>query len=962
MKEEKNKNPKKKDNTESKDKKNKKHIIKKIIFKLFGKARWYFVAFVLGVIILLASLYVGSLTPYIFTPKGPGTFSNNYNVDDITRFAVNEDGLAVILSSNTDFGLCGIVDLDTGKQNFAGVSIITSDLFNNKYFYPVNFEITDDGDIYAVKMDILNGRSLIFDKETVVHISKDYRYLDDIYEIDYDVADRMRDSKMSRLNYYDGKVTFAVVEKNGVLLYSIDTDTQAVTVSDLYPTDADGTYTTLAIPVEDSFIFLRSDGNVYKVGFNEPLGDVFYKFDLKTDEKSDNPYFTQAVISGGKLYVSDEYDPSVVYLIENGTAKKVIDLNEVTGKDNKIGFLKSYHSKNEDKDILVICTDNEIYTYSDGELLKKDISLKIKKNFWMHLFDIIVIMVMVSAVGLFINLIIRKKTLLYKQILLTMPVFIVLTVTVAAKIYQYSEKLKQENTINDITIICELATSEFDGYDFSGLFTVDENTGAAYEALCEKLEKFSANNRNKWSQNYMFAIEYRTWDDSSVTLAGDDKIYMPLHTREVAKFKGVDCDTDTVYVDDVITSLFSSHAIDSKISAYGKIADKSGSGNFYLTVSTDYGSFYSERRDIYNRVYLYSLLTIGILTTMLVMSIIYVSRVIKKATKVVRRISEGDLTARIKYKSKDELGEICAQVNEMGQSLEVLFDEKDKTEKFYYKFVPEKFRELLGKENFTDLFLGDAKSSELTVLFCDIRSFSINSEIMTAKENFAFVNVIYGIAGPIIRENNGFVDKYIGDAVMALFENADDAVKCGIELYHKIVLDKSTAEELRISDINIGIGIHSGMAMVGIVGESERLSGTVISDTVNLSSRLESLTKQYKTAMLVSKDTVDRMKDPDALGLRYLGIVQVAGVNEVKAVYEVLDCLDEKEREERTKNSEELREAIRLFHLGRRADAIAELKKISDAGKNDYVTDLYLNYISEMSDDDKGNVFRFVIK
>jgi class 3 adenylate cyclase len=339
-----------------------------------------------------------------------------------------------------------------------------------------------------------------------------------------------------------------------------------------------------------------------------------------------------------------------------------------------------------------------------------------------------------------------------------------------------------------------------------------------------------------------------------------------------------------------------------------------------------------------------------------------ITGVIKKATKTVKRIADGDLSARINYKSNDELGEICNEVNDMAINLEKSFEEKDRTEKFYYKFVPEKFREYLGKENFTDLSLGDASSRELTVLFCDIRSFSINSEIMTAKENFAFVNTIYGKAGPIIREHNGFVDKYIGDAVMALFEKPDDAVKCGADLYRAIVLDPETAKELKVSDINIGIGIHTGMAMIGIVGESERLSGTVISDTVNLSSRLESLTKQYKTAMLVSKDTVDRLASPEDLNLRYLGMIQVAGVNEVKGVYEVLDCLKDEDKTVRSDNSIEFREAMRLFQLGRREDAVIELEKLVSENRADHVVEMYLNYIKSLSPDDKGNIFRFVRK
>ena len=197
---------------------------------------------------------------------------------------------------------------------------------------------------------------------------------------------------------------------------------------------------------------------------------------------------------------------------------------------------------------------------------------------------------------------------------------------------------------------------------------------------------------------------------------------------------------------------------------------------------------------------------------------------------------------------------------------------------------------------------------------------------------------------------------------MALFEEADDAVAAGIDLYKTIVHDPETARELKVSDINIGIGIHTGMAMIGIVGEAERLSGTVISDTVNLSSRLESLTKQYHTAMLVSKDTVDRLTSPEDLNLRYLGMIQVAGVNEVKGVYEVLDCLKEGEKEARSANTADFREALRLFQLGRHDDALKALEKLASEGRNDYVTDMYAKYISSLSPDDKGNVFRFVKK
>ena len=401
---------------------------------------------------------------------------------------------------------------------------------------------------------------------------------------------------------------------------------------------------------------------------------------------------------------------------------------------------------------------------------------------------------------------------------------------------------------------------------------------------------------------------------------------------------------------------------DGKMEAVGRILDKNGEFCAYLLVTADSYTVALSIVGLFEDVIIFIFFMTVLLIAMMTFFSVRISRQIRKTTKIVSQIASGDFSARAVRRSNDELGEICTQVNKMAQNLETMFEEKDKNEKFYYKFVPEKFRELLGKEKLTDLTLGDAQSKEFSVLFCDIRAFSLNSEMMTAKEIFKFVNIIYGIAGPIIRNHGGFVDKYIGDAVMALFESADAAVEAGIEIYRSIVLNKETAQRLNVSEINIGVGIHTGMAEIGIVGEEERLSGTVISDTVNLSSRLESLTKTYKTAMLISKDTLDHMKTSDSLDLRYLGMVQVAGVNEVRSLYEVLDCLPDEERQLRSASKSEFKEALRLFHMGERDKAIKRLQELSDSGKGDHITKMYLKYMQELSKDDKSKVFVFVRK
>ena len=941
-------------------------FIKKAIYKVCGKARWLMAVFVLSctaMMMISFNVYLGSLS---MTDNDSAPITE-VSLEDITEFSVNTNGTAAVSCNiGKNSGYTTVLDLETQAHSYANTDVLPLNILKDDYFIPSNYAYTDDNVLYAVRTHFDKEMSDdIIMKESIVLISDKYRYTGTVCEIPYDDTEPTRSSKLSRLHYYSGAVTFACVEKGKTQLYSIDTETNSLRISREYNTEADGTSTMNVIPVDGAFLFIRSDGSVILTGFDEPLenGDIIYHF----DNTSAAPYLTQAVISDGTLYAFDDNDPGKLFSIADGKAETILDLKGTSGhKDSTIRYIGSYRPEGSDNEILAVCLSDGLVTVTDGEIRDKDITIGLDVDYPLAIIELILgILFEFALFGLIINLIIRKKTLLYKQIMATVPVFAIMTIVIAVRLYGYFEEQNNQMIRNSAEMICEFGTKELEGYDFSGLLDIGEDTGKEYIKLCDVLDDINTGHDGNSNNDYVLSVVYRTGDTKAAVIAKNDGITMPMCSETLINseedFKKYDS-TGNFYAAEKIHKFFSFDARKSEIVAFGRISDRSGSGDIYLKVSTASKSFWYQRRELVLAIIGYSLLVIGLLVMTILLTSLYITRAIRQATGAVKKISDGDLSARINYRSKDELGEICTQVNAMGKSLETLFDEKDKTERFYYKFVPEQFRKLLGKDNFTDLALGDSSSRELTVLFCDIRSFSINSEIMTAKENFEFVNIIYGIAGPIIRENGGFVDKYIGDAVMALFENPDDAVRSGIEIYRAIVLDPDTAERLGISDINIGIGIHSGMAQIGIVGESERLSGTVISDTVNLSSRLESLTKQYKTAMLISKDTVDRMTDPDSLDLRYLGIVQVAGVNEVKAIYEVLDCLPESERTKRHNNSRCLREAIRLFHLGRRSETADMLREITDSGEGDHVTGMYLDFVKDLSPDDKGNVFRFVRK
>ncbi|WP_339384161.1 response regulator [Microcoleus sp. LEGE 07076] len=212
------------------------------------------------------------------------------------------------------------------------------------------------------------------------------------------------------------------------------------------------------------------------------------------------------------------------------------------------------------------------------------------------------------------------------------------------------------------------------------------------------------------------------------------------------------------------------------------------------------------------------------------------------------------------------------------------------TNSAYGRFFPDAFLEFLKKESIVDIQLGNHVSKKMAVMFSDIRSFTSLSETMTPQENFDFVNAYLREVSPKIREHHGFIVKYLGDGMMAVFPNgADDALKSGIAKLQQV--HRYNVDRLRsgYQPIQVGIGLHFGQMMVGIVGEAARMQGDAFSDHVNLASRLESLTKLYGVSLIISDKIWENLTEPEQYQIRFLDRVIVKGKKLPISIYEVLD-------------------------------------------------------------------------
>lgn len=212
------------------------------------------------------------------------------------------------------------------------------------------------------------------------------------------------------------------------------------------------------------------------------------------------------------------------------------------------------------------------------------------------------------------------------------------------------------------------------------------------------------------------------------------------------------------------------------------------------------------------------------------------------------------------------------------------------------KFVPHEFIKSLGRKVITDIQLGDQVEKIVTVLFSDIRGYTTIAEKMTPEENFRFVCSFNERIGPIIRQHNGFINQYLGDAIMAIFPgNPADALAAAIDM-QKAVRELNVSRALvQKAPIKIGVGMHTGPLIMGITGDHERLDATTIADTVNTASRLEGLTKHYQVNILLGESSVQRLASAEAFHLRYLGMVQLKGKLEPVGIFECFDGNNEEE-------------------------------------------------------------------
>lgn len=224
--------------------------------------------------------------------------------------------------------------------------------------------------------------------------------------------------------------------------------------------------------------------------------------------------------------------------------------------------------------------------------------------------------------------------------------------------------------------------------------------------------------------------------------------------------------------------------------------------------------------------------------------------------------------------------------------LQLKVEEQERTLKLFMRYVPEAVVEKALSNTTTSIFEGETK--DITVLFCDIRGFTLMSEELEPREVVTFLNDYYAMMTEAVKKHNGTVNQFVGDEVFACFgapiasqHNERNAVLCAIEMLEirKILNEKYQTHIGR--EFTIGIGVNSGTVVAGNMGSEDKISYSVTGDTVNTGKRIETLTRDAPNSILISEQVHQFVED--LIEVKSWGLIEVRGRKGKVQVYEVLN-------------------------------------------------------------------------
>jgi class 3 adenylate cyclase/HAMP domain-containing protein len=380
-----------------------------------------------------------------------------------------------------------------------------------------------------------------------------------------------------------------------------------------------------------------------------------------------------------------------------------------------------------------------------------------------------------------------------------------------------------------------------------------------------------------------------------------------------------------------------------------------GPFGWYVFLTEDSANFYREVTEMLNQNYIILGISIAVSLIMLLILASYVTGPLTRVASAMQGIiKDNDLSRQVEVEYRDEIGHLANTFNIMISELNRAYEQ---IKEFAFKAVLAErnerkvrniFQKYVPKDVIDSVFMNPesmlvGQNRILAILFSDIRSFTTISEGYSPDELVIDLNRYFEKMVDIIISRGGVIDKYIGDAIMAFFgapvKHDDDAyqsVMAALEMQDALDIFNSERVEEGKPEFKTGIGINYGVVTVGNIGSEKKMDYTVIGDMVNLGSRLEGLTKNYKQGVIISESVYRKVKNK--IPCRMVDKVQVKGKTQGESIYTAGVNLGERE----TRAWGYHNAGARLFYAGEFGKALRYFQAVKKLLPEDYLCDVFI--------------------
>ncbi len=325
--------------------------------------------------------------------------------------------------------------------------------------------------------------------------------------------------------------------------------------------------------------------------------------------------------------------------------------------------------------------------------------------------------------------------------------------------------------------------------------------------------------------------------------------------------------------------------------------------------------------------------------------ILFACRPLAKVEKITSKLGDG----RMKYDDfKVGGGKQFKEIENSLNKINYIYKEKEnkirQTNLENQKSLPKQFFKFLGKSSIEELELGNQVKKNATTLFCDLKSAKNDSKTLSLEENFNYINSYLKVVVPLIKRYEGFVDKYLGDGVLAVFSKPQDAIECSHAILRAIDVKNKSQKELPAIDARIAV--NSGEIVFGIVGDEQQKMPTIISDELNLASKMQEINFYIGTKILISKYVLNELPQKFEFDYRYTGVLSLE--NGVKLpLFESLNCYPKNKKEKLKKLKNKFEEGVRAYNQKKYREAKELFEFVLHYASDDKPAFVYFNKASE---------------